>query len=146
MWVNVIIAFQYLQWTMENVFIFIVFRMFTANTNMERSEEIDPTRGERELVFRNYWSQYGHNNATQPSARPMGSTNHLSSLSQINNYWLKRVDPWHDVDTESIRYWERGLDLRDELGLAKLQFCAKFCANCHSANFSAAGRGAERLW
>ena len=22
-------------------------------------------------------------------------------------------------------------------GLAKLQFCAKFCANCHSANFSA---------
>ena len=41
---------------MENVFIFIVFRMFTANTNMERSEEIDPTRGEREreLVFRNY--------------------------------------------------------------------------------------------
>lgn len=36
---------------MENVFIFIVFRMFTANTNMERSEEIDPTRGERESWY-----------------------------------------------------------------------------------------------
>ena len=50
MLVNVIIAFQYLQWTMENVFIFIVFRVFTADTNMERSEEIDPTRRERERV------------------------------------------------------------------------------------------------
>ena len=51
---------------------------------------------------------------------------------------------------------ERRQELRAEPVLAILQFCAKFCANCHSANFSAAvglgqgwlagAEGEERLW
>ena len=47
---------------------------------------------------------------------------------------------WSIRGTENIRYWATEQDLRAESGLAKLQFCAKFCANCHSANFSAVGR------
>ena len=108
MLVNVIIAFQYLQWTMENVFIFIVFRVFTADTNMERSEEIDPTRRERESW---YLEIIDLNMVTiTPLSPQLGQWEHISfvfSLSQINNYWLKRVDPWHDVDTQSIWYWDQ---------------------------------------
>ena len=128
---------------MENVFIFIVFRVFTANTNMERRPgdwSVHETRGKRELVFRNYWSQYGHNNATQLSAWPMGSTNHLSSLKSTIIDWKELISDLIE-GTENIRYWATTeQDLRAESRLAKLQFCAKFCANCHSANFSAVGR------
>ena len=90
---------------MENVFIFIVFRVFTANTNMERRPgdwSVHETRGKRELVFRNYWSQYGHNNATQLSAWPMGSTNHLSSLKSTIIDWKELISElfW---TAESIR-------------------------------------------
>ena len=87
MLVNVIIAFQYLQWTMENVFIFIVFRVFTADTNMERSEEIDPTRRERESW---YLEIIDLNMVTiTPLSPQLGQWEHISfvfSLSQINNY------------------------------------------------------------
>ena len=65
----------------ECVHIHCVQNVYSEYKYGEKRGDWSDQRRERELVFRNYWSQYGHNNATQPSARPMGSTNHLSLLS-----------------------------------------------------------------
>ena len=86
MLVNVIIAFQYLQWTMENVFIFIVFRVFTTDTNMERSEEIDPTRRERESW---YLEIIDLNMVTiTPLSPQLGQWEHISFVFSLSNQQL----------------------------------------------------------
>ena len=106
---------------MECVHIHCVQSVYSEYKYGEASVEIDPTRGgERELVFRNYWSQYGHNNATPLSARPTGSTNHLSSLKSTIIDLKELITSEEDVDRENIRYWATEQDLRDEVRAGKI--------------------------
>ena len=79
-----------------------------------------------------------------PLSPQLGQWEHISFVFSLSNQQLLIEKSWSRSwsirGPENIRYWATQQDLRAESRLAKLQFCAKFCANCHSANFSAVGR------